>query len=133
MMNDELQMTKDKELITKERATNTVKHLFGQGCLAVCKAIDALEPIAEARSEEEIRGAIERLDKTLVEKFTFEPKYGDSPQSNLPTIWHQNKHMYEYLREGLRAVLKETNLWDFLFSAPDPADKEGGTGETSKS
>lgn len=176
-------MKKDEELVRKGKATNAVKHLYGQGALAICAAIDALEPIPVAedavsrdkvfraisdmpmhkvllfekgqatgqkilavyldrlkvfdvitevpslpvpgRSEEEIRGAIQRLDKTLAEKFTFEPKPGCSPQSNLPTRWHQTKHMYKYLREGLKAVVKETNLWDFLFQPPD---KKGGTG-----
>lgn len=86
---------RDKELIEKVGATNTVKHLFGQGAMAVCAAINTLEPVKNPdRSEEEI---IRKIKAFLSYAY-----------------WPDDKFRMEIHK---------------LFSAPDPADKKGGTGD----
>lgn len=51
----------DQDLITKDQATNLVKHVYGQGCLAICKAIDALEPAAECQDPVSRKKALKAL------------------------------------------------------------------------
>ena len=151
---------KDREKVEKVGAINAVKHLFGQGAMVVCAAIDALEPEpvcqdavsrdviwraycnyfgVDLPSEDGFAQVIKRLPSACTERSERGlPAPGRSEEEIRAAIrWFHSMLADSSALWGVSACVDlirwmqgEENGWSKLFSAPDPADKEGGTDET---
>lgn len=142
---------RDKGLIEKERATNTVKHLFGQGAMAICGAINALKPIAECQDAvsredvkqirekcvryiEEITHSAKSITQLLDALIEFSSPVLPAPGRSEEEIRRAIGWFHSMLADSsalwrvsacvdlIRWMQGEENGWSKLFSAPDPAD-----------